>query len=419
MMRLVSTLALGAALSMSILAMPAQAQRQQQQGGRGGQPAGPTVSKAFADGYAATVNLAKANNLAGAKDAYLKLMPANDIERYNAGILGVTLGQALNDTAMVGSAADMVLGSSAAKPEDKAKYTFFKGATVPGAAGAAMMVQGYEAGYKLEGTEGSIAAAYYGLKDLANGDIWEKRATDRLVAAGKSPVDGYRGALIMHLQPPGEFVGAQQWAKLLGGISLAPNDWRLIVEAGRRAGTGDEPQADLDMMRLMRLAKAMTLADNYRAYVGLAISRLPGEVVAVVNEGKGSGVLKGSEDFISGPNNAFGVASAKLAADKASLATIDKDAAADPTARAASGGADALLGYGDYAHAVSLYQVALTKSGVDANRVNARLGIAKANLGDIAGAEAAFGAVKAGPWKNVADYWLVYLQARGRNAPTA
>jgi hypothetical protein len=71
--------------------------------------------------------------------------------------MGVTLGQQLNDIPMISSAADTILALPAVKPEEKAKFGFFKGAV---SGNPALMVQSYEAGYKEDGTETTIAAAY-------------------------------------------------------------------------------------------------------------------------------------------------------------------------------------------------------------------------------------------------------------------
>ena len=60
---------------------------------------------------------------------------------------------------------------------------------------------------------------------------------------------------------------------------------------------------------------------------------------------------------------------------------------------------------------IALYQAALGKSGVDANTVNMHLGMALAQSGDRAGAEAALRKVT-GPRAEVAGLWLAWL-ARG------
>jgi hypothetical protein len=51
---------------------------------------------------------------------------------------------------------------------------------------------------------------------------------------------------------------------------------------------------------------------------------------------------------------------------------------------------------------------------VDANEVNTRLGIALAKGGDTAGAKAAFASVAAaGARKDIADFWSMWLTAKG------
>ena len=51
----------------------------------------------------------------------------------------------------------------------------------------------------------------------------------------------------------------------------------------------------------------------------------------------------------------------------------------------------------------------MQKGGVDADTVNTRLGIALANSGDKAGAQAAFDTVKTEPRPGIAGLWLAYL----------
>jgi Flp pilus assembly protein TadD len=84
---------------------------------------------------------------------------------------------------------------------------------------------------------------------------------------------------------------------------------------------------------------------------------------------------------------------------------------ASATGQVALNTGDAYLGYGDTAKAVALYRAALTKGSVDTNLVNLHLGMALAQAGDRAGAEAAFRAVT-GARADVAGYWLVFLSQR-------
>ena len=81
------------------------------------------------------------------------------------------------------------------------------------------------------------------------------------------------------------------------------------------------------------------------------------------------------------------------------------------TAATVSGAADAFLSYGDAAKAESLYAIALNKSGVDANRVLTRLGIAQVDQGKSAEALATLAKVQ-GPRKPIAQLWSAYASQK-------
>jgi hypothetical protein len=72
-----------------------------------------------------------------------------------------------------------------------------------------------------------------------------------------------------------------------------------------------------------------------------------------------------------------------------------------------SGAGDAFLSYGEAAKAESLYTIALTKPGVDSNRVLTRLGIAQLDQGKAAEALANFAKVQ-GPRRPIAQLWAAY-----------
>ncbi len=61
------------------------------------------------------------------------------------------------------------------------------------------------------------------------------------------------------------------------------------------------------------------------------------------------------------------------------------------------------------AKAVELYQLALSKGGVDADEINTRIGIAHARAGQSAEAKAAFAKVTNGPRGEIANFWSLYV----------
>jgi hypothetical protein len=97
--------------------------------------------------------------------------------------------------------------------------------------------------------------------------------------------------------------------------------------------------------------------------------------------------------------------------DAASLEASAKEVAAAPTGRNALKVGDGFYGLGNYARAVELYRMALSKGSVDANTVNLRIGAALARAGDKAGATAALNSVT-GPRAELAKFWLLYLGTR-------
>jgi hypothetical protein len=106
------------------------------------------------------------------------------------------------------------------------------------------------------------------------------------------------------------------------------------------------------------------------------------------------------------------IASGRIAADKASLVGLERDARA-PTATAATAMAagDAFLSYDDPAKAAELYTIALTKPGVDTPRILTRLGIAQVDMGKFADAQATFAKVT-GPRAPIAQLWAAFAKSK-------
>src|SRR3546814_14239563 len=75
---------------------------------------------------------------------------------------------------------------------------------------------------------------------------------------------------------------------------------------------------------------------------------------------------------------------------------------------------DTYFSLGQFPQAVEQYRLALSKGGVDAGKANARLGVALARSGDLAGAKAALGQVTTGNWANVAGFWSVWVDQQSR-----
>ncbi len=76
---------------------------------------------------------------------------------------------------------------------------------------------------------------------------------------------------------------------------------------------------------------------------------------------------------------------------------------------------DSYYSLAQYPQAVTQYRLALSKGGVDADRVNTRLGIALARSGDLPGGKAALTQV-GGNWSNTARFWTVWTDQQAQPA---
>jgi hypothetical protein len=191
-------------------------------------------------------------------------------------------------------------------------------------------------------------------------------------------------------------------------VRAYPNatNWRDVLIIFRDGNKLDD-QGNLDVLRLLRANSALTGERDYAEYAETASIRgLPGEAKAVLDEGIAKGALKAGTPFV---KELLASVNPKVAADKASLPGLDKEAKAAANGRAALATGDAHLGYGEYAKAAELYRVALAKGSIDANTVNTRLGYALGRLGDKAGAEAALATVTTPPRSHLARYYQIWL----------
>lgn len=227
----------------------------------------------------------------------------------------------------------------------------------------------------------------------------------KAAAGGKADESWYRRALAIAYDKKLVAETTQTSEALVKAYPSATN-WRDVLVIYRDTAKFDD-QTNLDILRLMRANAALTGERDYAEYAETATLRgYPGEAKAVLDEGIAKGALQSSKPFV---KELQANVNPKIASDKASLPGLEKEAAKAKTGKDAAGTADAYLGYGEYAKAATLYKLALSKGGVDADTVNTRLGFALAKSGDKAGAEAALKAVSAAPRNQLAQYYLIWL----------
>jgi len=176
---------------------------------------------------------------------------------------------------------------------------------------------------------------------------------------------------------------------------------------GDNSGMSDSDQ--IDLFRLQRAAGALKGESDFYRYSNAALVKgFPGEAKAVLDEGFASGAISKTRPVF---RDVYTSATSKAAADRASLATTERNGLAATTARQALVAGDVFLGYGEYGKAAGLYRTALTKPGADADLINLRLGIALARAGDKAGATTAL-QTAGGKQQQIAQLWQAWVAGR-------
>ena len=200
-----------------------------------------------------------------------------------------------------------------------------------------------------------------------------------------------------------------EWAKMAYQANPSGENLRTLVRLFQRANPNITNRENLDVLRLLSASGGLVVAGDFLEYAEMASKTgIYGEVKSSIDLGRSKGVLNATQG-----SELYQTATGRISGDKGSLGAAEADSRKAANGKIAAATADAYLGYGDYAKAAAMFELAKEKGGVDADEVNTRLGIAKTMSGDNAGAKAAFEAVQGGARAQIAGLWLAYLGTKG------
>lgn len=253
-----------------------------------------------------------------------------------------------------------------------------------------------------------LADSYFKTNDNAKGFAAAKAAIEKGKTAGK-PADASWYNVARRAAINAKLVRETgEWSRMLARDHPSVETWHDgIAYQINTAGLRDADRAD--MFRLMLASGAMINASEYREFVDLLTRlKLPGEANSVLDDGVKAGKLKESDTLVVEQRAAL---KSLVAADKASLGSAEAGAKGAPNGRVAANWGNVFYGYRDYAKAVTFYELALTKDGVEADDINLRLGQALLGAGRKADAIAAFDKV-AGTNRETAQFWRFYAETK-------
>lgn len=401
-------LATGAAVGVAGFAAPAHAAKKEK-------AAKPDYSKAFVEAYQPVANKVNAEgadyNALKAEARALTSVAETADDRFAAGQIIYNVGAKSQDSAIQREGMEMMLASGKVAPEQLGTYNFVAGQLAYNdkdyATARQRVMAAIENGYTNNDPQVIVAETYFNENKFGEGFAYLDQAIAAKDAAGEAVPENWikRGLTIAYrnqmVEPSRKYMG------LLVSNYPSADAWGDAVAIERTSVNYDD-QAVLDLLRLARRTDGLRGERDYVDYVSAADARrLPGEVSAVIAEGTAAGLLNTSDVFVS---EAKSTAAARLAADRAELPALERDARkANSTAVLASAAGDVFLSYDDGAKAEDMYTIALTKSGVDTNRVLTRLGIAQVEQGKYSEAQATFAKVQ-GQRKPIADLWTLYAE---------
>lgn len=420
-MRFVTPVALALTLALAGGAVSAPAFAAKKDEKKGGAPklnVSPDVIKALQTAQQAAGKQDFAAAKAALADADSKAKSNDD--KYQIGAVKLNTSIASKDAAMQGEALTQMLDSGLTPPEQVGQFNAI-------AADQALQMKNYDlaithaqaalqAGYKPDVVNVALAQAYFGKAGTANSSVEPQRGLNQKgLAALKAAADATKAA---GGQVPAQWyqIGVSraanaklpevtEWAKMAYQAAPSGENLRTLIRLFQQANPNISNRENLDVMRLMATSGGLVVSQDYLEYAEMASKTgIYGEVKTAIDAGRSKGVLSASQG-----GDLYQPAVAKITGDKGSLGSAEADARKAANGKIAAATADAYLGYGDYAKAVAMFELAKQKGGVDADEINTRMGIAKALSGDNASAKAAFQSVQAGSRKQIADLWLAYL----------
>lgn len=409
-------LATGAALTVGLVAEPAQAQRKKKDEGK------PNYTKELVAAYqAAQAHLdATPPDVAAAKAAVPSVLAAATTpdDKLIAGQLVYNTGVAAEDLAMQRQGLDLMIDSGKVAAERQGQYYYNAGQLAyqadDFAAARARFEQARGAGYANADLVDIIATTYLAEDNYAEGVKYFMTEIDKVIANGGTPSEdwlfrafsgAYNGDLARE---------AIKLSALSAEYYPGEKNWRNAISVQRNYIVMEDDV----LLDLLRLADRTGTLESDRDYVDYITAtdprRLPGESDRVLKAAIAAGVLESNDPFV---GEARSIINSVIKADRADVPALERDARKPgATALTTTAAGDVFLSYGNAATAEEMYQLASQKTGAKADLVMLRMGIAQFDQGKFAEARETFSKV-GGSRQAVAMLWEAYagqkLEAAG------
>ncbi|WP_338245002.1 tetratricopeptide repeat protein [Aurantiacibacter hainanensis] len=369
-------------------------------------------SSGFAEAYQPVAEMVNAQpaNYEGARAAIPTVVAAieNENDRQVAGNLILNIGNNLSDPALQRRGLQMMLDSGLVAPEQVGQFNWFVGSLAyqadDWAAARAAFEAARAAGYSdPEADLVSLIADTYGREGNEQAGLdYRMQAIADAEAAGNTPNEGWILSALQSTYDNDMSSEAIDVSEALLRHYPTQTNWVNTLQVVN-ALYEFEPEARVDLFRLMRVTDALTQRPEFVRYIEDLDPRvMSNEVQKVLARGTEEGVFTADDPYYV---EVKGIADTRAPQDRSGIDTIVSDGRSGDGLDAIGAG-DVLYSLDDFAQAEELYSTALDK-GYDANVANTRIGIAQAQQGNYAAAIETFAKVD-GTREPIARMWAAY-----------
>lgn len=415
--RLASPLALAAVASVGIVGVHAPAAAQKQ-----AKPAKANYSKEFVAAYKPIETQASA---AGADFNALKasvpgLVAAAKTEddKMAAGRMILQIGQKTSDYSLSLQGADLMLASGRADAALAGQLNF-------AAAQMSYNLKDYgrartyiqsaiDAGYSENDPQLLLAESYWAENKYSEGLKYLGDTIAARKAAGQPVSEAWVKRALATAYNNQLNDEARRWGLMYARDFPSASSWGDAIAIAINTGDYSPPEM-LDLLRLARRTNTIRTKAMYLEYIDAADARkLPNEVIQVLDAGTAAKLVDPSVQVV---KESRASATARLAADKTELPSLQRDAsAAGAKLVTVQAAADTLLSYGKWADAETFYTKALSLPGANTALLLTRLGIVQIEQGKYADAQATLAKVT-GTRQPIAALWALYAAQKAVPSP--
>lgn len=326
-----------------------------------------------------------------------------------AGRMIFTIGQKSNDYAVALQGAEMALASGKIDASQQGQFSFVAGQLAYNlkdyAKARTYTEAAIKAGYASNDPQLFLADTYFAENKYAEGLKYLSDTIEARKAAGQPVSEAWVKRALATAYSNDLAADARHWGLVYARDFPHLSSWGDAIAIVLNTSNYANPEL-LDLLRLARATNTMRTRAMYLEYVDAADARkLPSEVVSVLDAGAAAKLIDNNIQLV---KDARAVATARIAADKAELPALQRDAnAAGAKLATVMAAADTLLSYGKYAEAEAMFAKAAAMPGANVPLVLTRQGIAQVQQGEFAEAQATFAKVQ-GARQALASLWALY-----------